>query len=137
MAFLLNPQAAQIQVEGLVLDATFRGISAIVMPITLLTVSLKSQVHSTFSRSQLLQEMATPFLVGIGAIGAAIIGRQVMRSGARGASDFVKGGFKAKMDRKEAIAILGLKCVLFDSTFSLSSLKFEFDNAGDIFMVDE
>lgn len=57
--------------------------------------------------------MATPFLVGIGAIGAALIGRQVMRSGKRGAEQFVKGGFKAKMDRKEAIAILGLKCVYF------------------------
>ena len=54
--------------------------------------------------------MATPFLVGLGAIGAAVIGRQMMRASARGAEQFVKGGFKAKMDRKEAIAILGLKC---------------------------
>ncbi|EJD06450.1 uncharacterized protein FOMMEDRAFT_131393 [Fomitiporia mediterranea MF3/22] len=54
--------------------------------------------------------MATPFLVGIGAIGAALIGRQVLRAGAKsGAEQFVKGGFKTKMDRKEAIAILGLK----------------------------
>ncbi|KAL5503961.1 PAM18 [Sanghuangporus sanghuang] len=53
--------------------------------------------------------MATPFLVGVGAIGAAVIGRQLMRASARGAEQFVKGGFKAKMDRKEAIAILGLK----------------------------
>ncbi|PAV16512.1 protein related to Mitochondrial chaperone [Pyrrhoderma noxium] len=54
--------------------------------------------------------MATPFLVGIGAIGAALAGRHLLRAGAsRGAKEFVKGGFKTKMDRKEAIEILGLK----------------------------
>ena len=56
--------------------------------------------------------MSTPFLIGIGAIGAAVAGRALMRrAGQRGAEQWVKGGFKAKMDRKEAIAILGLKCV--------------------------
>ena len=56
--------------------------------------------------------MATPFLVGIGAIGAALAGRHLLRAGAsRGAKEFVKGGFKTKMDRKEAIEILGLKYV--------------------------
>ncbi|KAI0787672.1 hypothetical protein C8Q74DRAFT_622720 [Fomes fomentarius] len=40
--------------------------------------------------------MATPIIVGVGAIAAAIAGRSL-------------GGFKAKMDRREAIAILGLK----------------------------
>lgn len=57
--------------------------------------------------------MATPFIVGVGAIAAAIAGRQLMRRGLLGgknaAEQWVKGGFKAKMDRKEAIAILGLK----------------------------
>ncbi|OJT11463.1 Mitochondrial import inner membrane translocase subunit TIM14 [Trametes pubescens] len=57
--------------------------------------------------------MATPVLIGFGAIAAAIAGRSLMRRGMLGgknaAEQWVKGGFKAKMDRKEAIAILGLK----------------------------
>jgi len=56
--------------------------------------------------------MATPFLVGLGAIAAGLAGRHFLRRSAVGAADqWVKGGFKAKMDRKEALAILGLKCV--------------------------
>lgn len=49
-----------------------------------------------------------------------------MRSGiigAKGAAEqWVKGGFKAKMDRREAIAILGLKCVLSWSSLSNCAL---------------
>lgn len=58
--------------------------------------------------------MATPVMVGLGAVTAALVGRHLIRSGVigKGAVDqWVKGGFKAKMDRKEAIAILGLKYV--------------------------
>jgi hypothetical protein len=59
--------------------------------------------------------MATPFLVGIGAIAAGLAGRHFLRRSARGAADqWVKGGFKAKMDRKEALAILGLKYASID-----------------------
>ncbi|KAI9568830.1 hypothetical protein HD554DRAFT_2204840 [Boletus coccyginus] len=56
--------------------------------------------------------MATPVIVGLGAVTAALVGRHLIRSGVigRGAADqWVKGGFRAKMDRKEAIAILGIK----------------------------
>jgi DnaJ homolog subfamily C member 19 len=57
--------------------------------------------------------MATPIIVGVGAITAAVVGRQLFRSGVIGgrrvAEEWVKGGFKARMDRKEAVAILGLK----------------------------
>ncbi|KAG2347793.1 hypothetical protein BDR05DRAFT_1056557 [Suillus weaverae] len=58
--------------------------------------------------------MATPVIVGVGAIAAALVGRHLVRdgiTGKRAADQWVKGGFKAKMDRnlKEAIAILGLK----------------------------
>jgi DnaJ homolog subfamily C member 19 len=60
--------------------------------------------------------MATPILVGIGALTAGLVGRHLLKTGAIGgkkaAEEWVKGGFKAKMDRKEAIDILGLKCVL-------------------------
>ena len=60
--------------------------------------------------------MATPIIVGVGAIAAAVAGRSFLRRGLLGgkgaAEEWVKGGFKAKMDRKEAIAILGLKYVL-------------------------
>jgi len=59
--------------------------------------------------------MATPFLVGIGAIAAGLAGRHFLRLSARGAADqWIKGGFKAKMDRKEALAILGLKYAFID-----------------------
>ena len=61
--------------------------------------------------------MTTPFIIGIGAITAAVVGRSLIRRGllsGRGAADvWVKGGFKAKMDRKEAITILGLRRVCF------------------------
>ncbi|KAI6155120.1 hypothetical protein BKA82DRAFT_996693 [Pisolithus tinctorius] len=56
--------------------------------------------------------MATPVIVGLGAITAALVGRHLVRSGVigkRAADEWVKGGFKAKMDRREAIAVLGLK----------------------------
>ncbi|KAF8554477.1 hypothetical protein OG21DRAFT_1412524 [Imleria badia] len=56
--------------------------------------------------------MATPVIVGLGAVTAALVGRHLIRSGVIGkgaAEQWVKGGFRAKMDRKEAIAILGLK----------------------------
>jgi hypothetical protein len=58
--------------------------------------------------------MATPIIVGVGAITAALVGRQLFRSGViggkRAVEEWAKGGFRAKMDRKEAVAILGLKC---------------------------
>lgn len=56
--------------------------------------------------------MATPLLVGLGTIGAALVGRHLLRNSARAGDKWARGGFRAKMDRKEAIAILGLKCVI-------------------------
>lgn len=57
--------------------------------------------------------MATPIIVGVGAIAAAFAGRTLLRrAGKSAAEEWVKGGFKSKMDRKEAIAILGLKYVV-------------------------
>ncbi|KAF9269454.1 hypothetical protein L218DRAFT_850860 [Marasmius fiardii PR-910] len=54
--------------------------------------------------------MTTPVIVGVGAIAAALAGRHLLRRAGKGAADqWAKGGFKAKMDRKEALAILGLK----------------------------
>lgn len=59
--------------------------------------------------------MATPVILGVSAIAAAILGRSLVQRGlfvGKGAAEqWVKGGFRNKMDRKEAIAILGLKCV--------------------------
>ena len=59
--------------------------------------------------------MSTPIILGVGAIAAAIAGRTLIRRGLIGgrgaAQEWAKGGFKAKMDRKEALSILGLKCV--------------------------
>jgi DnaJ family protein C protein 19 len=63
--------------------------------------------------------MATPVIIGVGAITAALVGRQLFRAGVIGgkkaAEQWVKGGFRAKMDRKEAVAILGLKCAQHNS----------------------
>lgn len=57
--------------------------------------------------------MATAVVLGVSAVAAAILGRSIVRHGfllRKGAAEeFVKGGFRAKMDRKEAIQILGLK----------------------------
>ncbi|KAI0752262.1 hypothetical protein BC629DRAFT_635529 [Irpex lacteus] len=54
--------------------------------------------------------MATPVILGVTAVAAAIAGRSFLqRAAKKGAEEWVKGGFKARMDRKEAIAILGLK----------------------------
>lgn len=54
--------------------------------------------------------MATPLVLGVGAITLGLVGRTLLRRGAQaGAEEWVRGGFRAKMDRKEAISILGLK----------------------------
>lgn len=61
--------------------------------------------------------MATPIILGVSAIAAAVLGRSIVQRGlfaGKGAAEqWAKGGFRAKMDRKEAIQILGLKCVVF------------------------
>ncbi|TFL04086.1 hypothetical protein BDV98DRAFT_602552 [Pterulicium gracile] len=57
----------------------------------------------------------TFLLLGVGGLAAASLGTHVARraqivfSRKPATDQWVKGGFKAKMDRKEAIAILGLK----------------------------
>ncbi|KAL1696932.1 hypothetical protein GGG16DRAFT_42239 [Schizophyllum commune] len=54
--------------------------------------------------------MESIFLIGGGAAAAALVGRAVLKRGVqKGAEQWVKGGFKARMDRKEALQILGLK----------------------------
>jgi DnaJ family protein C protein 19 len=54
--------------------------------------------------------MATITALGLGAIAAGLAGRHFMKRGAQAAADqWAKGGFKAKMDRAEAVSILGLK----------------------------
>ncbi|KAJ7158635.1 hypothetical protein C8R46DRAFT_395960 [Mycena filopes] len=54
--------------------------------------------------------MATPTIIGVGALVAGLTARHFIKRGAMGAADqWVKGGFRSKMDRKEAVAILGLK----------------------------
>ncbi|KAL0579332.1 mitochondrial import inner membrane translocase subunit TIM14 [Marasmius crinis-equi] len=54
--------------------------------------------------------MATPIIMGIAAMAAGMVGRHLLRQAARGAAEkWLNGGFKAKMDRKEALAILNLK----------------------------
>jgi DnaJ family protein C protein 19 len=50
--------------------------------------------------------------LGLGLLGAGLAGRvafQLLRAGRGGAEQWVKGGFKAKMDKTEAMAVLGLR----------------------------
>lgn len=54
--------------------------------------------------------MASPLLVGAGVAAAALAGRYFIKQAGKSAAEkWAQGGFRAKMDRKEAIAILGLK----------------------------
>ena len=69
--------------------------------------------HSDSTTTTLTTKMATPVLFGLGALAAGLAGRHFLRSSRGAAEQWVKGGFKAKMDRREAVAILGLKCVRF------------------------
>lgn len=59
--------------------------------------------------------MASALSLGLGLLGAGLAGRvayQFIRAGKGGAEQFVKGGFKAKMDKAEAMQILGLRWVI-------------------------
>ncbi|KAJ3716743.1 hypothetical protein DFJ43DRAFT_1043292 [Lentinula guzmanii] len=52
----------------------------------------------------------TALVVGGGAIAALLAARLLLRRGGSGGADqWAKGGFKAKMDRTEALSVLGLK----------------------------
>lgn len=68
--------------------------------------------------------MATPIILGAGVVVAAVVGRHIARNGLRfgkqAGDAFVKGGFKAKMDRREALDILGLKYASILAIYTLS-----------------
>ncbi|KAJ3884644.1 hypothetical protein C8J55DRAFT_491616 [Lentinula edodes] len=52
----------------------------------------------------------TALIVGGGAVAALLAARILLRRGGKGAAEqWAKGGFKAKMDRTEALSVLGLK----------------------------
>ncbi|WVQ82368.1 hypothetical protein IAT38_004496 [Cryptococcus sp. DSM 104549] len=55
--------------------------------------------------------MASLTVVGLGLLGAGLGGRVAyqMYRASRGAPEFLRGGFKAKMDKNEALQILGLR----------------------------
>ncbi len=54
--------------------------------------------------------MSSAVVLGLGGLGAAFAGRVAWQMMRRGATDkWVKGGFKAKMDRAEALQILALR----------------------------
>lgn len=61
----------------------------------------------------LIFNMSSPITIGLGLLGAGLGGRviwQMMRNGARaGGQQWAKGGFQGKMDRGEAMSVLGLK----------------------------
>ncbi|KAK8864356.1 hypothetical protein IAR55_001603 [Kwoniella newhampshirensis] len=56
--------------------------------------------------------MASPIVLGLSLLGAGLGGRvayQMFRASKGGAEQFLKGGFKPKMDKAEALQILGLR----------------------------
>ncbi|WRT66320.1 uncharacterized protein IL334_003275 [Kwoniella shivajii] len=56
--------------------------------------------------------MASLTVVGLSILGAGLAGRvgyQMFRASAGGADKFLKGGFKGKMDKAEALQVLGLR----------------------------
>ncbi|KAF9061638.1 hypothetical protein BDP27DRAFT_1394208 [Rhodocollybia butyracea] len=53
--------------------------------------------------------METALFVGGGALLSAFAARHFLRRGKGAADQWVKGGFKGKMDRTEAVSILGLR----------------------------
>jgi DnaJ family protein C protein 19 len=59
--------------------------------------------------------MSTPITIGLGILGAGLGGRviwQALRGGAKlGAANFAVGGFQGKMDKSEAMKVLGIKYV--------------------------
>lgn len=57
--------------------------------------------------------MASPIVLGLSLLGAGLAGRvgyQMLRAAQNG-DKFLKGGFQAKMNKAEAMQILGLRCV--------------------------
>lgn len=59
--------------------------------------------------------MATPITIGLSLLGGGLAGRvvwQMMRGGASGAAGkWAAGGFQPKMDKGEAMKVLGIKSV--------------------------
>lgn len=56
--------------------------------------------------------MMSAIALGLGILGAGLGGRvlyQMLRASRGGAEQFLKGGFKAKMDKSEAQQVLGLR----------------------------
>lgn len=65
--------------------------------------------------------MASALTIGLGLLGAGLGGRalmQLMRAGGKGGEAFLKGGFKGKMDKVEAMQILGVRCVYASSSWT-------------------
>lgn len=62
-----------------------------------------------------ITQMSSAITLGLGLLGAGLGGRvlwQAYRGGARaGADKWARGGFQVKMDRSEAMKILGVKWV--------------------------
>lgn len=70
----------------------------------------RSQLRPLLRQSARPMSMLIPALGVLGAILAAQAARQVFRAfQPRGANAWVKGGFKGKMDRSEAMMVLGLR----------------------------
>lgn len=54
-------------------------------------------------------EMTGPVMIGCGLIGAGVVAMMMRPTSASSGGKWIKGGFQSKMDRKEAIQILGLR----------------------------
>jgi len=74
--------------------------------------------------------MSTPITIGLGILGAGLGGRvlwQALRGGASvGAANFAVGGFQGKMDKSEAMKVLGIKYVHAEGTAHLCFVADQF-----------
>lgn len=72
-------------------------------------VPSRALLHQTARR-----EIATPILVGAGIVGAGLLAQVLLKPKGAGPAGgkWIKGGFNAKMDKKEAAQILGLRYVI-------------------------
>ena len=111
----MNTKSVDVTKRGRDCAGMIQGRESHMTSFFLLPENYFPTIHLSLQSFFLLAQMATPVIVGLGAITAALVGRHLVRTGVigqRAAEQWVKGGFKAKMDRKEAIAILGLKYVV-------------------------
>lgn len=91
------------------------SVRVLLIPTTVIATEISDRLYNQTPihthRSSPTLTMASALTIGLGLLGAGLGGRalmQILRAG-KSSEAFLKGGFKAKMDKSEALQILGLK----------------------------